>query len=493
VRNPIPGDKTIMSNYTNILEQRLSALNSEFDGVKAERAQLRQSFYVDETLPADQAKRAGEQHQRQVKDLTKKADDLADDLADVSKRLAEQNDREATEIRAAKIMGGTGHGGHEPQYRTSAGGVRVPRVQVLTEEPVYREDDAMTGESSFFRDVTAARRGDWQAAERLHRNNDMIMGQRALSTGAGAGGQFAPPLWLVSEWVKLARPSRVTADLLTPHPLPYGVSSINLPSVATGTAVAVQATQNTGVQNTDLTTSSVSSGLTTIAGQEVVPQQLLDQSGIPFDQIVLGDLAADYSMKLDAQVISGAGTGGTLKGLIAWGTAATWTQASPVVAGTTPAASFQAQVTKVSVALANTRFAPTTHLVMSPERWGWITEAVDLQGRPLVPPASSGGTLNSFGSAGEPTAEGLVGTFAGLPVYVDPALTVASGNETVLIMRASDAWLWESELYVASFDAPYANSLGVLFRAHAYSALVNRYPASVQAMTGSGLAKVTLG
>jgi len=188
-------------------------------------------------------------------------------------------------------------------------------------------------------------------------------------------------------------------------------------------------------------------------------------------------------------------TGGTLKGLTTagMGTAVTWTQASPVVAAAVVATSFQAQVTKVAAAINNTRYAPATHLVMSPERWGWITEAVDTQGRPLVPLASSGGTLNAFGSAGEPTAQGMAGTFAGLPVYVDPALTVASGNEFVLIMRASDAWLWESELYVASFDAPYANSLGVLFRAHAYSALVNRYTASVQAMTGTGLAKVTLG
>jgi HK97 family phage major capsid protein len=483
-----------MSNFTNILEQRIAAINTEFDDVKAERARLRQSYYVDETLPTDQAKRAGEQHQRQVKDLTKKADELADDLADVSKRLADQQDREATEIRAAKIMGGTGHGGGEPQYRTSAGGVRIPSVQVLSEEPVYRADDAMTGQTSFFRDTYAARRGDWAAAERLHRNNSVMgLDQRALSTTAGAGGQFAPPAWLVADWIKLARPARVTADLLTKYALPYGVSSINLPKVTGGTTEAVQATQNSAVSNTDITTDAASSGIVTVAGQQVVAQQLLDQSGIPFDQIILGDLAADYAMKLDAQVVSGAGTGGTLKGLIAAGTAVTWTQASPVVAAAVVATSFQAQVTKIAAAITNARYAPATHVVMSPERWGWITEAVDANGRPLVPPASSGGTLNAFGSAGEPTAQGMAGTFAGLPVYVDPALTVASGNETVLIMRASDAWLWESELFVQSFDAPYAVSLGVLFRAHAYSALVNRYPASVQAMTGTGLAKVTLG
>jgi len=489
-----------MSNLTNILEQRLSALNSEFDSVKTERAQLRKEFYVDESLPADQAKRAGEQHQRQVKDLTKKADELADDLADVSKRLADQQDREATEIRAGQITAGAGSsftsGGGASHYRTSAGGVRVPNVQVLREEPVYREDDAMTGQTSFFADTAAARRGDWAAAERLHRNNAVMgLNQRALSTTAGAGGQFAPPAWLVQEWIKLARPARVTADLLTKYALPYGVSSINVPAVLTGTTEAVQSTQNTTVSETSMTTTSVTSGITTVAGKQIVSQQLLDQSGIPFDQIILGDLAADYSKQLDLQIVAGSGVSGQLKGLTTsgMGTAVTWTQASPVVAAAAVATSFQAQCTKVAAAIANTRFAPATHLVMSPERWGWITEAVDTNGRPLVPPASSGGTLNAFGSAGEPTAQGMAGTFAGLPVYVDPALTVASGNEFALIMRAADVWLWESELFATSFDAPYADSLGVRFRCHAYSALVNRYAASVQAMTGTGLAKVTLG
>ena len=488
-----------MSNLTTMLEQRVTAINAEFDSVKTERAQLRQANYVDGTLTPDAATRAGEDHKVRIKELTKRADDLADDLAEVSTRLADQRERDAAEIRAAKITAGSswsGNGDSASHYRTSAGGVRVPNVQVLREEPVYREDDAMTGQTSFFRDTYAARVGDWAAAERLHRNNKVMgLQERALSTTAGAGGQFAPPAWLVADWIKLARPARVTADLLTKYALPYGVSSINLPLVATGTTEAVQATQNTGVSNTDMTTNSASSGIVTVAGQQIVAQQLLDQSGIPFDQIILGDLSADYAMKLDVQVVAGPGTGGTLKGLTTAGvgTAVTWTQAAPVVASATVATSFQAQVTKVAAAMANTRFAPATHLVMSPERWGWITEAVDTQGRPLVPPASSGGTLNAFGSAGEPTAQGMAGTFAGLPVYVDPALTVASGNETVLIMRASDAWLWESELYVASFDAPYANQLGVLFRAHAYSALVNRYTASVQAMTGTGLAKVTLG
>jgi len=406
-----------MSNLTSMLEQRVAAINTEFDSVKTERAQLRQANYVDGTLTPDAATRAGDDHKAKIKDLTKRADDLADDLADVSKRLAEQRERDAAEIRAGKVTGLSNTPGGGTSFRTSAGGVRIPNVQVLREEPVYREDDAMTGQTSFFRDTYAARRGDWAAAERLHRNNAVMgLNERALSTTAGAGGQFAPPAWLVADWIKLARPARVTADLLTKFALPYGVSSINLPQVTGGTTEGVQATQNGALSNTDMTTSAATSGITTIAGKQIVSQQMLDQSGIPFDQIILGDLSADYGKQLDVQVASGSGVSGQLKGLTTsgMGTAVTWTQASPVVASATVATSFQAQVTKVAAAMANARFAPATHVVMSPERWGWISEAVDTQGRPLVPPASSGGTLNAFGSAGEPTAQGMAGTFAGL-------------------------------------------------------------------------------
>ena len=445
--------------------------------------------------PAEKFDQAAE---KRTRDLTYNIDGLRDRIAEVEAQEARED-----VLAASRAALGSGYiaavnGVVEGNERRSAGGVLVAPAYVTREEPVYRRDDALRGLSSFFRDTYNATKGDWAAAERLHRNNE-AMGleeraeARALSTSAGAGGNFAPPAWLIEDWIALARPGRVTADLLHKEAIPYGVSSINLPSVASGATTAVQTTQNTAVSQTDLTTSTVTSGITSIAGKQIVAQQLLDQSGIPFDQVILGDLAADYTKQLDTQVINGSGLSGQLKGLIAWGTPVTWTQASPVVAGTTPAASFQAQVTKIAVAVANTRFAPATHLVMSPERWGWITEAVDSQGRPLVPPAGGGSTLNSFGSAELPTAQGPAGYFAGLPVFTDPALTVASGNEYVLVMRADDAWLWGSELYARAFDAPYSDSMGVLFRVHAYSSLITRYPAGVQAMTGTGLAKVTLG
>ncbi len=79
---------------------------------------------------------------------------------------------------------------------------------------------------SFFRDLWTAQRGDADAADRLRRSNREVgMESRALgntnATG-GSAGEFAPPAWIIDQYVKLARPGRVTADLFHKEDLPAG-------------------------------------------------------------------------------------------------------------------------------------------------------------------------------------------------------------------------------------------------------------------------------
>src|ERR1019366_5239633 len=76
-----------------------------------------------------------------------------------------------------------------------------------------------------------------------------------------------------------------------------------------------QESQNNQISSTDMQTTSVSSGISTISGQQIVSLQLVSQSGIPFDEIILGDLAADFARSLDSQVITGSGSAGQLRGL----------------------------------------------------------------------------------------------------------------------------------------------------------------------------------
>ncbi len=403
---------------------------------------------------------------------TTRFDGLLGDLRAADEAIADTVASEAVEARAAAARAAAGEGG----TTWSVGG----------ESATYRPDG-----SSFFADLINARRGDRNAVDRLARNNsERGLESRALGNTAatgGSGGEFAPPAWLVDEFVKLARPARVTADLFHKEPLPLGVSSINIPRISGGTTTAVQTTQNTTVAATDITTAALSSNVSTIAGKQVVSRQLLDQSGIPFDRVILQDLAGDYARQVGAQAILGTGVTGQLRGYLTPTTgtnSVTWTQASPT------AGLFFSQLAKLQGQIAASRFAPADTVVMHPRRWAWLASYMDSTGRPLVAPVA--GSFNSMAQAGDQRAQGQVGSLLGMDVFVDPNIPTTQGvganQDVVLMMVRDDIWLWESELRAEAFEAPYAESLGLLFRCFGYLAMIpERYPASLGSIVGTGL------
>lgn len=367
----------------------------------------------------------------------------------------------------------------------------------VTDADIYVDPKTNPRAESFFKDLRASRLGDSLAADRLARNERQVADQegRALSTSATAGGTFAPPLWLVQDFIALARPGRVTADLLHHELLPPGVSSINLPKVNAGTTTAVQTTQNTALSQTDLTTTSVSGQITTIGGKQVVSTQLIEQSGIPFDQVVLGDLAADYARQLDTQVLLGTGAP-QLQGLttVAGINPITYTTASPAVVSVTSANSFYNAVIRAANAVHAARFLPATAVVMHPTRWSWILEGLDGNNRPLLP--AGGGAFNAVGSAGGDVAQGSAGTFANLPVFLDPSIPVNVGagtnQDSVIVLRGDDSWLFESDIRLEAFDSTYADQASILYRCMSYSTLLHRLPGSISVINGTGLVAPTL-
>ena len=350
--------------------------------------------------------------------------------------------------------------------------------------PVYRRGDT---EVSYFRDLFNSRHtGDQSAMQRLAASQQT----RAVSSTAGAGGEMAPPLWLIDDFVELARAARVTADQIPTEALPAGVSSINLPKITAGSTVGVTQTQNTAITEGSVTTTSVSSGIAEITGKQTVSIALLRQSGISLDSVIVADLAAAYATKLDVQVISGANANGELRGLITAGTTVTYTSAAPAVVSTTAANSFYMKILSAQAALAGTRFLPADKIIMHPRRWSWILAALDSSNRPLVTP--NGPTFNQVAVTGEPVAEGPAGQLLGLPVYVDPNiptnLGVATNQDVVFVLRSADLRLYESAVETASFDATYADQNSILYRVLGFAAFIpHRHAASVQVIGGTGL------
>jgi HK97 family phage major capsid protein len=434
------------------------------------RAALKASLEALNTAAVDEA---GETRSFTPEETTVFDDGLAE-LKSIDARIAEVQEAEAREARAAA---------HRVEMNAP-----VKTGEGVTNEPnpVYRRDSR---ENSYFKDLAAATlAGSGEARTRLIASQET----RALgNTGAvgGSGGEFAPPVWLINDFIALARPARVFANLVNHQELPSGVSSVNIPKISGGTTVAIQTTQNTALSQTDLTTTSVSSGISTIGGKQVVAQQLLDQSGIPFDTIILQDLAADYARQLDTQFITGSGAAGQLRGVSnAAGVGSTaYTDAAPAVAG---AGKFYATLAKAIAAVSTTRFLPPTAIVMHPRRWGWISASFDTQNRPLLPMNTP--AFNAIGDNGAGVvAAGAVGVMQGLPVYVDANIATNTGaglnQDPVYVLRLEDVWLWESQLRMETFTQPYADSAGVLFRALAYSALVpDRYGAAINVINGTG-------
>jgi HK97 family phage major capsid protein len=302
----------------------------------------------------------------------------------------------------------------------------------------------------------------------------------------GQGGYFVPPLWVIDEWVALLRAGRATANRCNVKPLPPGTDSINLPKLATGTTTAVQGTDAAAVSSTDFTDTFVTGPVRTIAGQQDMALQLLEQSPAGIDEIIFGDLIGDYNQKLDLQVLSGSGTSGQLKGIFNAGpTAVTFTSASPTVPLLyTPLTQGLSQVAK-------SRFQPADTIVMHPSRWYWIVAALDTQNRPLVTPEGGSGA-NTIAVLDAEAVEGVAGSIAGVPIVVDANLPTNVGAGTnqdrLLVGRLKDNYLYEGALRTRALVEVLSGTLQVRLQVYNYVAQIpDRYPVAYATIDGTGL------
>lgn len=406
-----------------------------------------------------------------------------EEIRKMDERIAEAEANEARAANEAEIRKESGTTGTVGEVRTSG-------ARVGAEPTTYRKD----GPASYFRDLVAVNlnRGDMRSAmDRLQRNNAEVATEaRALSTTDGAGGDFVPPLWMVNDYVELARTARPTADRVRNETLPTGTDSVSIPKIVTGTAVAEQATQNTAVQNTDATTGAVTANVATLAGQQVIPVQLIEQSPLNMDSILLADLAADYAAKVDLFVLNNNAV--NKKGLLqeAGTNAVTYTSASPTVALLWPKIADAIQQVTTNV------FMPPDTIVMHPRRWAYLLSSVDSAGRPLIA-SSNQPTQNAIGTAtGVASANGLVGNIQGLDVIVDPQVPTNLGaglnQDPIIVLRASDSVLWEGAPHAEAFRETKADQLSVLLRFYRYAAFTTaRRTKSVSVINGTGLVAPT--
>ena len=360
-----------------------------------------------------------------------------------------------------------------------------------------------------------------RALERAYALGVPLYEKRIISRTDGQGGYEVPPLWLVDEFIPYLRAGRQFADLWHNFPLPTGTDSINIPRFTTGTATGTQPGDGAPVPGRDAADNFVQARVMTVAGQEDAAMQLLDQSPLNYDEIVIQDLTADYNMQVSAQLMLGAGfpqlnglfQNGKLYGNGSIGTAGATTSGYYAVAsGVTTAqwagaASLYTAAGQLKSNLGRTRFLPITAWIGNPAVWEAFATAVDGNGRPLVPP-DNGGPFNALSMLGEPVVEGLAGRISSLPMYTDPNIPLTFGGTsatqpyigsisnghtapvdgsggtstnanvfTPLIgARWDDLFFWEGQLRTRVLTEVLSGNLAVRFQLYAYCAsMPNRY------------------
>jgi len=365
--------------------------------------------------------------------------------------------------------------------------------QVGSEPRTYSRHDVTFGRPTFLRDLYDAQiKGDPAASERLARHGREVevhspgFAARAVNTGAVAG--FTPPQYLVDLFAELARAGRPVANLCTQLPLPDRGMTVNVPRITTGTTTGVQASENATIANQDLDDTVLSVPVVTMAGYTDVSRQSIER-GEMVEQLVLGDLASDYSAKLDAQVVNGTGASGQHLGLlnVSGTNTVTYTDASPTIAELWP------KIADAVRQVVSQRYTGPTAIVMTPLAWGWFIAQLDSTGRPLVDLTGKGSNPAAVVTA--PSYEGSAGNVMGVPVYLSgniPANLGTGTNETAIIAADfRDVILFEDPANAPAqlrFDGPLSSSLGVRLVAYGYSALAaGRQPKAISKITGTGL------
>lgn len=379
------------------------------------------------------------------------------------------------------------------EERKSAGTEEIVRpIVVKNEERTYNPD----GKNNFLMDAYSAHRGNPAAIERIRQHNhEEQVERRDIGTSAMTG--LVVPQYLVDLVAPKARAGRPYAEICDKQPLPADGMTINISKITTGTATAIQATENSSIQETNADDSLLTVDVRSIAGAQDLSRQLLERGTPGLDRLIFADLVSAYHAELDRGVLNDLGTSGTHKGVVSASgiNTVTYTDVSPTVDELFP------KIADAIQKINSNRFLPATHVIMHPRRWAFFTAGVDSSKRPLVVPQAYSHE-NPVG-VGESAGYGFVGSILGLPVITDANIATTwsagasntSGTEDyIVIQRSADVHLWEDQTspIQARFEDVGSASLTVKLVAYGFSAYTaERYPASVSLISGTGLVTPT--
>jgi hypothetical protein len=417
-----------------------------------------------------EAKSSMEQHTRAQSDINAQEKALTELRA--AKELEDSNDvllstRTADKSTEAKL----------PAYD------RVARVG--SEERTYNRGNDHGG-GNFLKDILAQHLyRDPQAEQRLmrHMSEERVeRGQvvtRAAGTGAFAG--LTVPQYLVDMKAPAVAARRPFADICNKHALPADGMTVNISRITTATGVALQSSENSAVQETNIDDTLLTVSVQTAAGQQTISRQAIDR-GTGIEETVMDDLFRRYATTLDSTLLNQATTG-----LSAVAQSVAYTDASPTTAELWP---------KFHNALANSEAAllgqaRPDFVVMHSRRWYWMQSQVGTS-FPFIGQPGINGNHGAEALAAK-YGDGARGTLpGGTVVIVDNNVSTAFGtNEDEIYVVASDeCHLWEdpsAPVFIRA-EQPAAASLGVLLVLYGYFGYTfSRFTNGQSKIAGTGL------
>jgi HK97 family phage major capsid protein len=341
----------------------------------------------------------------------------------------------------------------------------VTQIKVTSEAPTYRKD----GQVSWFRDIILQNE-DPSALRRLERNDAEVRDVKGRSGGGGAG--FIPPAWLAEDYAPIGRAPRPIADRMVPRDMPpAGIDSVKVPQLTGGAAVAVQAQELDGVQETDITSAPITNhSVVTISGMQDVSKQAFLRSDPGLDSVLYADLRAAYDSQLESQIISGTGSNGQHLGVrnVSSITMVTYTSGTP-----DQQSAFSA-IAKAVSQVCTLRFVDNVLIAMHPRRAAWLA-------------ASSGTASLSDNPA-------LAELGFNVEFVTDPSIPTSLGAGTnqdqVLVLHMPSFRLAE-DVFSLTCEDVLSGTGTIRFILYSYSlAETSRYPKAIALVDGTGLTSV---
>ena len=396
--------------------------------------------------------------------------EAAEAVADVERTKAALEQAEALE-RARQQ--------HPIQVEQPAWERTTGRVEIVDESGPYHPGS----DQSFFRDLLLIKEGDASARERLERSQrervDKDTQLRDMTSGATSGAEFYPPLYLAQLAVEPNIAGRPFADAIPKMPLPDAGVDITIPALTSGVAVAGRLDGGT-VQETDGVTASITAKVNEISGQVDVGRINVMRSFPGLDEIIMRTLVRRYAVLQDTYCLAGTGTAPQHRGIraVASINTVTYTDASPTAAELLP------KIYDAIQKIASTRLETfATHIVMHPRRAAWLASNLSS----TFPLFQLGGLMQANGTQ----AQGFTSGIAGLQVILDPNIATNYGGGTedeIYVVAMDDLLLMEGPLYTRVFEDVGSGTGTVRFQVFGHSAFIgNRYPASITAISGTGL------